>query len=438
MKNTKSINRTIKMFIINTLVITLVFIGFYYMRGNSQIATVGTTALNVREKPDAFSTVITQVHKEDKVTISDQKNNWYKIQTSDKTVGWVPDWLLFDGTSGPYTNLSALISKRNIELKKENSENSQTIKTLKKNEYVNATLELNGWVRIYSGGDYGWVPNDCLTIQKNRPNKYKDNQSLHIATTTAFLMNNNSTSSKKGNLLKYGDSLTYVSETENGWMKVKTKDGKTGFLNSWQVTSRKISGKEEKPGIPMPEFTIMLDPGHGGDDPGAQTTDGTTFEKDVTLKTALAVRKELQSHGFNVLMTHDTDKFVSLTDIGKISSSSQANAFISFHYDSSAQPNTASGTTTFYRKDGSKMLAQAINDSIANILPLDNRGFGKQDYQVLRENSKPAVLLELGYINNDFDASYITNKKYHQKIGEAVYDGLMHYIEEKSSKGAEN
>ena len=119
MKNTKSINRTIKMFIINTLVITLVFIGFYYMRGNSQIATVGTTALNVREKPDAFSTVITQVHKEDKVTISDQKNNWYKIQTSDKTVGWVPDWLLFDGTSGPYTNLSALISKRNIELKKE-------------------------------------------------------------------------------------------------------------------------------------------------------------------------------------------------------------------------------------------------------------------------------------------------------------------------------
>lgn len=438
MKNTNSINRTIKMFIINTLVIALVFIGFNYMRGNNQIATVGTTALNVREKPDPYASVITQVHKEDKVTITSQKNNWYKIQTADKTVGWVPEWLLFDGTSGPYTNLTASVSKRNTDLKKENSENSKTIKTLKKNEHVNATLELNGWVRIYSDGDYGWVPSDSLTIQKNRANKYKENQALHVATTSAFLMNKSETSSHQEELLKYGASVTFLAETENGWMKVKTKDGKTGFLNSWQVTSRKISSKEEKPGIPMPEFTIMLDPGHGGDDPGAQTNDGATLEKEVTLKTALAVRKELQSHGFNVLMTRDTDKFVSLTNIGKISSESQANAFISFHYDSSATANTASGTTTFYRKDSGKLLAQSINDSIANILPLENRGFGKQDYQVLRENSKPAVLLELGYINNDFDAAYIKNKKYHQKVAESVYDGLMVYIEEKSSKGAEN
>lgn len=438
MKNTNSINRTIKMFIINILVVALVFIGFNYMRGNSQIATVGTIALNVREKPDAYSSVITQVHKEDKVTITDEKNDWYKIQTADKTVGWVPNWLLFDGTSGPYTNLTASVAKRNTELKKDNSESSKVIKTLKKNEHVNATLELNGWVRVYSDGKYGWVPSDSLIIQKNRDNKYKENQVLHVATTSAYLMSNNSTSSNKGDFLKYGATLTYLSETEDGWMKVKTKDGKTGFLNSWQVTSRKISSKEEKPGIPMPEFTVMLDPGHGGDDPGAQTIDGKTLEKEVTLKTALAVRKELQSHGFNVLMTRDKDKFVSLTDIGKISSSSQANAFISFHYDSSAQANTASGTTTFYRKDSGKPLAQAINDSIANILPLENRGFGNQDYQVLRENSKPAVLLELGYINNDYDADYIKNKNYHQKVADSVYDGLMVYIEEKSNKGAEN
>ena len=426
------------MFIINALVIALVFVGFYYMRGNSQIATVGTTALNVREKPNAFSTVVTQVHKEDKVTITNQKNNWYKIQTADKTTGWVPEWLLFEGTSGPYTNLSASISKRNTELKKTNSKDSKTIKTLQRNDHVDATLELNGWVRVYSEGTYGWIPSDSLIIQKNRDNKYSDNQKLHVATTSAFLMSNDSTSSKQNGLLKYGTTLTYLSKTEKEWVKVKTKDGKTGYLHNWQVTSRNISSKDDKPGVPMPEFTVMLDPGHGGDDPGAQTNDGRTFEKEITLNTALTVKKELESHGFNVLMTRDYDTFVSLTDIGKMSSSSQANAFISFHFDSSLEPNTASGTTTFYRHDNGKMLAQSINDSIASILPLDNRGFGNRDYQVLRENSKPAVLLELGYINSDHDASYLLNKKYHQKIADAVYDGLVHYIEEKSSQGAEN
>lgn len=438
MKNTNTFNRTLKMFIINTLVVALVFIGFYFMRGNSQIATVGTTALNVREKPNAFSTVITQVHKEDKVTITDQKNNWYKIQTGDKTTGWVPDWLLFEGTSGPYTNLSASVDKRNVELKKSNSEDSKTLKTLNKNDIVNATLELNGWVRVYSDGDYGWVPNDSLIIQKKRDTKYEANQKLHIATTTAFLMKETSATSQRSEELTYGTSVTFESSTENGWMKVKTKKGNTGYLHSWQVTSRNISSKDDKPNVPMPEFTIMLDPGHGGDDPGAQTNDGNTFEKEVTLDTALAVRKELESHGFNVLMTRDTDKFVSLTQIGKLSSSSQANAFISFHYDSSPDPNTATGTTTFYRKDSGKLLAQSINDSIADILPIKNRGFGKQDYQVLRENSKPAVLLELGYINSDNDASYITSKKYHKQVAVAVYDGLMQYILETSSEGSEN
>lgn len=438
MKNTNTLNRTIKMFIINTLVVALVFVGFYFMRGNSQIATVGTTALNVREKPNAFSTVITQVHKEDKVTITDQKNSWYKIQTADKTTGWVPDWLLFKGTSGPYTNLSASVAKQNVELKKSNSEDSKTLKTLKKHDIVNATLELNGWVRVYSDGDYGWVPNDSLTIQKKRDTKYEANQKLHIATTTAFLMKESSSDSQRSEELDYGTAVTFESSTENGWMKVKTKKGSTGFVHSWQVTSRDISSKDKKPSVPMPEFTIMLDPGHGGGDSGAQTNDGNTLEKEVTLDTALAVREELESHGFNVLMTRDTDKFVSLTNIGKISSSSQANAFISFHYDSSLEPNTASGTTTFYRKDSGKLLAQSINDSIADILPIKNRGFGKQDYQVLRENSKPAVLLELGYINSDNDASYITSDKYHKQVAEAVYDGLMYYIKEKSSEGAEN
>ena len=95
-------------------------------------------------------------------------------------------------------------------------------------------------------------------------------------------------------------------------------------------------------------------------------------------------------------MTRSGDEFVTLSRIAKKSNESKADAFVSFHYDSSGNANEGSGTTTFYRHDSGRPLAQAVNDEIASILPLENRGFAKQDYQVLRENERPAILLELG------------------------------------------
>ena len=101
-KSTTSRNM-IKLFLFNLLIIIIVLSGFYFMRGTNQIVEVQTTALNVHKEPGPNSKVITQVHREDKVTIKEKKSGWYKIQTADKAEGWVADWLIFDGTSSPYT-----------------------------------------------------------------------------------------------------------------------------------------------------------------------------------------------------------------------------------------------------------------------------------------------------------------------------------------------
>lgn len=438
MKRVKTNKNLLKLFLINIAIILLVFLGFFLMRGGQQIVYVDTIAANLRAQPSPFSPVITQTHQEDKVTIIDEKDHWYKIQTADKVEGWVAQWLLFDGTSGPYTNLPAIISNRKVELKQTNDAKSKTLRKLKRKQKVTVTLELNGWVRIYTGEEYGWVKSEDVSIRKGKRPSIKEQDHLYVAVSEANLLKTKEPTSDTLTSLPYATKLNVISEQDNGWVEVSTNDGSVGFLAPFEVTTRELSKDEKKPAIPMSEFSVMLDPGHGGNDTGAQTNDGTVVEKDLTLATAKVVKKELESHGFNVLMTREKDEIVPLLNIAKKSSESQADAFISMHYDSTGEPNEGSGTTTFYNQSNSKELAQAINDSLASILPLSNRGFAKQDYLVLKENKKPSVLLELGYINNDTDASYAQSEKYHQKVADAIYDGLMYYIHEKSPKDADN
>lgn len=417
----------IKLFLFNLLIIMIVLSGFYFMRGTNQIVEVQTIALNVHKEPGPNSKVITQVHQEDKVTIKEKKEGWYKIQTADKAEGWVADWLIFDGNSSPYTYLPAIVTERHTELKQSRKADSKTLDTLKRKQTVFVTMESNGWSRIYANDTYGWVPSESLNIRKSHQPKFEDNETLQITLDKVTLHSDASVTSKEKSQLAYADKVSLKETSSNDWYQVKTKDGDIGFVRSWEVTNNPLHKKDKRPEEPKSEYTIMLDPGHGGEDPGAETNDGTVLEKTLTLQTAQVVKKKLESNGYNVLMTRSGDDFVTLSRIAKKSNESKADAFISFHYDSSGNPNEGSGTTTFYRHDSGRPLAQAVNDQIAN-LPLENRGFAKYDYQVLRENERPAILLELGYINNDTDAAYAQSDKYHKKIAQAINDGLNTYI----------
>lgn len=430
MRNSKTSKNTIKLFIFNLLIVGIVFAGFYFMRGTNQIVEVQTLAVNVHTDPRANASVVTQIHQSDKVTIKEKKDGWYYIQTAEKVDGWVADWLIFDGTSSPYTYLPAVITQRNVELKKSNSQDSKTLDTLKRKQKVMVTMELNGWSRVYAEDTYGWVKTTDLEIRKKTQPKFDLDSVLQVTIDQVKLHTKPSETSKSETALAYSEKVTVLSEESNGWYQVKSDNGEKGYLKSWQVTNNPLHKNDTRPEEPKSEYTIVLDPGHGGNDPGAETNDGQIFEKDLTLATAKTVRKQLENRGYNVVMTREADDFVSLSRIAKISNENKADAFISFHYDSTGVPNEGSGTTTFYRQEADKPLAQAINDQLASILPLDNRGFAAEDYQVLRENERPAVLLELGYINNDSDAAYAQSKKYYKKVGNAVDEGLNTYFNE--------
>lgn len=253
----------------------------------------------------------------------------------------------------------------------------------------------------------------------------------------AFVQNNAVTATVSNLNLRQGPGLTYnvtakvkknsrltiIGEKDN-WYHVRDSANHFGWVASWLV---------DHPGslthaTTLSEATIVLDPGHGGSDSGALSIDQKHDEKTYTLELAQRVAKLLRAKGAHVIMTRTTDTSVSLAQRPALANTNQADAFISFHFDSSPTDNLASGTTTYYyHRKSSYALAEAINEQM-NDLPLTNRGIRFGNFEVIRDNSRPALLLEMGYINTKKDFSDIHNAHYQQTVANNVVAGLSRYF----------
>ncbi|EHO48841.1 N-acetylmuramoyl-L-alanine amidase [Lentilactobacillus kisonensis] len=221
--------------------------------------------------------------------------------------------------------------------------------------------------------------------------------------------------------VKQGQRLQVISR-KNDWIKVIYNHKTIGWVASWLVTNPDIKHVTR-----LSEATVVLDPGHGGADTGALSISGQP-EKRYTLIVAKLVAQKLRSRGTKVIMTRDRDKTVSLYSRPKVAINASANAFVSFHFDSSDEDNTASGYTCYYYHDGdSKDLASAIDTKMAH-LPLANRGIDFGNYLVIRDNAVPAILIEGGYINTNKDFKLIQSKAYQEQYANDVVAGLAAYF----------
>lgn len=209
---------------------------------------------------------------------------------------------------------------------------------------------------------------------------------------------------------------------QDNWDRVVYDHSKIGWIPDWLVNNKTL-----KEATNLSETTVVLDPGHGGSDSGALST-GINMEKTYTLQVAKKAAKQLQEKGANVIMTRDSDKTVSLFSRPSFSTDNNANLFISFHFDSSPENNTASGFTSYYYHKGlSLKLATDINRQMENI-PIDNRGIEFGNFLVIRDVKVPSILLEMGYINDDDDFKHIENQQYQETVAQDVENGVNNYI----------
>ena len=249
---------------------------------------------------------------------------------------------------------------------------------------------------------------------------------IPIETNDAALYQKPAINAHKQCELPQGSRIEILDHKYN-WVYVKTSENHKGWMGTWMINNH-----YHNPINDLSQATIVIDAGHGGSDSGALSTTGNE-EKTYTLRYAKQLAHKLRQKGARVYMTRESDKTVSLSKRPLLAERVHADAFISFHFDSSPKDNTASGFTTYYyhKNNGSFRLAKDINSQL-KALGIDNRGVDFGDFLVLRDNTQPAVLLESGYINSDRDFSMISDKNYENQVTTDVVKGLQLYFKGKN------
>ncbi len=197
--------------------------------------------------------------------------------------------------------------------------------------------------------------------------------------------------------------------------------------------------------------TICIDPGHGGKDTGNHTF--WRSEKTYTLALALELRDQLRKAGFNVLLTRARDAYVDLPDRPALANRSQADLFISLHFNatqvgrdqvqgpetycitpvgassSNAQGEGSNyGPTTANRCEAkSLLLAYQMEKALVQNLRVPDRGVRRARFAVLRDAAMPAILIEGGYMSHPVESKRIYNATFRQQMAQAIVKGILAY-----------
>ncbi len=187
--------------------------------------------------------------------------------------------------------------------------------------------------------------------------------------------------------------------------------------------------------VPTNPNLIVIDPGHGGSDPG--TVRGDTQEKTLTLDMARRVRDILVARGWQVVMTREVDRDVfAPNDSGRdelqarddVANSKGARLLISIHVNSYVNSGPH-GVTTFYYKSSDFAFAQAVNQRVISELGIKNNGVIKDKLYVVNHASMPAALIETAFISNPDDLALLQSNSWRQKMAQAIADGIVDYTD---------
>ncbi|RFU65082.1 N-acetylmuramoyl-L-alanine amidase [Peribacillus glennii] len=281
----------------------------------------------------------------------------------------------------------------------------KVIYQLKKGQTVNVTQQQDGWSKVTYGTRTGWVASKYLS---------------HITWkgyVNASSLNLRKSPSTASTVLAKLSKGTFVNVEQQGtsWLKVyvPTKNIR-GWVSSTYITKVRVKGK-----------VIVLDAGHGGVDGGASGS--TTLEKELNLRTVKELAILFRQAGAKVIMTREDDRYLTLQQRVAVSEQYNADAFLSIHYN--AAGSTASGVMSFYY-DSSKdyALAKYIQEGMVKETGMKDMGVRYGNFYVLRENSRPSVLLELGFISNPTEEKKIAAITYQRNVSRGIFNGVNKYF----------
>lgn len=218
---------------------------------------------------------------------------------------------------------------------------------------------------------------------------------------------------------------------------------KGDIRNEWQMEGMQESGtvllqipmlQSKKTAKPI----IILDPGHGGNDPGAIGPSGLK-EKDVTLDIVLYMKGLLESAGYQVVLTRDGDYNVSQNPQNSrdelnarvvIINNHNSAVLVSIHCNSAYSP-IPGGIEVFYYRDEDKAFAEMVCNSLVEITGRYNRGAKRAEFFLLKNTNIPAILVEALFISNPIEEKLLMDPLYRRKIAGGIVTGILRYLEKK-------
>ncbi|MGG0823493.1 N-acetylmuramoyl-L-alanine amidase family protein [Paenibacillus turicensis] len=174
---------------------------------------------------------------------------------------------------------------------------------------------------------------------------------------------------------------------------------------------------------------VVIDPGHGGKDPGTSGISNTQ-EKDFTLAVGLKVQALLlQEPNIELYMTRVDDTYPTRPERVKLANDLQADVFVSIHGNSVLESPNANGTETYwYKRESSKQLATILHKHLLQQMGLKDRRVKEQNFEVIRETKMAASLVEVGFLSNLSDESFMFTEDGQNRAAQAIVDGIKEYL----------
>lgn len=221
---------------------------------------------------------------------------------------------------------------------------------------------------------------------------------------------------------------------KNNKNKIYEKAGLTEDEYKVDPKTRKVSKGFVQKGE---RIKIVLDAGHGGTDSGAVSTiDKTVTEKALNLDMIERLNERFLMLGYDVILTRSEDEYIKLLDRARISNTSDADIFLSIHFNSTTN-STSKGIEVLYASEKNVIiksveqvhLAKAIQKELIESTGSTNRGVkNRADLIVLNKTKNVAALCELGFLTNREDMENITNSSYLDTMADAIVRGVENYV----------
>lgn len=401
--------------------------------------------LNIRLEPSLSAPVLGQLHTGEQVVVLNERNEWVQIQHQQLT-GWVSSEFITmnEGTIDELNNTvnekteSAEIKESNhftiivdaVIVRQKPNLKSKKLGIAKKGEQFAILARDHHWIQIDFNGKKGWIYSFYGTFDNSSIEEQKEEQTITIIYNGTNIRKEPTTSSDVIMNVQAGEQFNIINK-EHDWYKIQLSEDATGYVASWVVSTNEQSVKQDKKDNrkkgTLNGVTIVLDPGHGGNDQGTAGL-RNTIEKEITLKTAELLKTKLRQAGAEVYLTRESDVYVGLHKRVSLAHQLAADAFISIHYDAT-EDRTISGFTTYYFHSYQESLAQFVHDGLSDQIKLRDRGVQQGNYLVLRENKQNAILVELGYLSNPSEEKLINTDLFREQATMGIYEGVLQYFD---------